>query len=276
MSLRPSRFAGPLAAAILLLAAAAPARAADTVVAGNQIVQGKQCVGGLCTDGESFSNLPLLLKSPDTPGLRLDQTGTGGFTPQIWDVAGNEANFFVRDMTNGSRLPFRIRPGAPTSSLDISATGDISTAAMLQQNLAATTVTGPVDGEAVLAALRGLVLSRYTINADTAAVPHVGPAGAAFRAAFATGNSDDRLAAPDTAGIALAAVKALDAKVSGLELTPGPKGDDGGPADPTATDARIAALTTSNRKLGTAARRLSRHVAALKKRLKVLEADSRR
>jgi hypothetical protein len=273
--LRPSRFAGPLAAAILLLAAAAPARAADTVVAGNQIVQGKQCVGALCLDGESFSNLPLLLKAPDTPGLRLLQTGDGGFTPQTWDIAGNEANFFVRDLTAGSRLPFRIRPGAPTSSLDISSTGDISTIAMLEQNVANITVTGPVDGEAILAALRGLALSRYRINADTAAVPHVGPTGTAFRAAFATGNSNDRLAAADTAGIALAAVKALDARVSGLELTPGPKGDDGAPADPAATDGRIAELTTSNRKLGTASRRLSRHVAALKKRLKVLEADGR-
>ena len=276
MSLRSALLAASLAAAALLASAAAPAGAADTVVAGNQIVQGKQCVGGsLCVDGESFSNLPLLLKAPDTPGLRLLQTGDGGFMPQTWDIAGNEANFFVRDLTAGSRLPFRIRPGAPTSSLDISATGDISTAAMLQQNLAGITVTGPVDGDAILGALRGLALSRYTIDADTAAVPHVGPAGAAFRAAFATGNNNDRLAAADTAGIALAAVKALDARVSGLELTPGPKGDDGAPADPTATDARIAELTTSNRKLGTASRRLSRHVAALKKRLKVLEADGR-
>ena len=57
--------------------------------------------------------------------------GGGGFTPQVWDVAGNEANFFVRDVTSGSRLPFRIRPGAPTSSLDIWADGytGINTAA---------------------------------------------------------------------------------------------------------------------------------------------------
>jgi hypothetical protein len=40
-------------------------------------------------------------------------------------VAGNEANFFVRDITNGSLLPLRIRPGAPTSSLDIAASGNV-------------------------------------------------------------------------------------------------------------------------------------------------------
>ena len=61
----------------------------------------------------------------DTPAIRLEQNNSGGFTAQTWDIASNEANFFVRDVTGGSRLPFRIRPGAPTSSIDISATGNV-------------------------------------------------------------------------------------------------------------------------------------------------------
>src|SRR5437016_2425789 len=61
----------------------------------------------------------------NTPAIRLEQNNGGGFTAQTWDIAGNEANFFVRDVTGGSRLPFRIRPGAPTSSIDISASGNV-------------------------------------------------------------------------------------------------------------------------------------------------------
>ena len=61
----------------------------------------------------------------DTPAIRLEQNNSGGFTAQTWDVAGNEANFFVRDVTSGSRLPLRIRPGAPTSSIDIAASGNV-------------------------------------------------------------------------------------------------------------------------------------------------------
>src|SRR2546421_3921932 len=61
----------------------------------------------------------------NTPAIRLEQNNGGGFTAQTWDIAGNEANFFVRDVTGGSRLPFRIRPGAPTSSIDISADGSV-------------------------------------------------------------------------------------------------------------------------------------------------------
>ena len=61
----------------------------------------------------------------NTPAIRLEQNNGGGFTAQTWDIAGNEANFFVRDVTGGSRLPFRIRPGAPTSSIDINASGNV-------------------------------------------------------------------------------------------------------------------------------------------------------
>lgn len=63
--------------------------------------------------------------SSDTPAIRLEQNNSGGFTAQTWDIGANEANFFVRDVTSGSRLPFRIRPGAPTSSIDINASGSV-------------------------------------------------------------------------------------------------------------------------------------------------------
>ena len=69
--------------------------------------------------------LDLHVNTSNTPGQRLEQNSSGGFTAQTWDIAGNEANFFVRDVTGGSRLPFRIRPGAPTSSIDISADGKV-------------------------------------------------------------------------------------------------------------------------------------------------------
>jgi hypothetical protein len=71
----------------------------------------------------STPNLDLHINTSNTPAHRFEQNSSGGFTAQTWDVAGNEANFFVRDVTGGSRLPFRIRPGAPTSSIDIAATG---------------------------------------------------------------------------------------------------------------------------------------------------------
>lgn len=69
--------------------------------------------------------LNIHISTSDTPAQRFEQTSAGGFTAQTWDIGANEANFFVRDLTGGSRLPFRIRPGAPTSSIDISAAGNV-------------------------------------------------------------------------------------------------------------------------------------------------------
>jgi len=69
--------------------------------------------------------LDLHVATSNTPAIRLEQNNTGGFTAQTWDIGANEANFFVRDVTGGSKLSLRIRPGAPTSSVDISADGDV-------------------------------------------------------------------------------------------------------------------------------------------------------
>ncbi|HEX2641869.1 MAG TPA: tail fiber domain-containing protein [Thermoanaerobaculia bacterium] len=69
--------------------------------------------------------LDLHVNTSNTPALRLEQNSSGGFTAQTWDIGANEANFFVRDVTGGSKLSFRIRPGAPTSSIDINANGNV-------------------------------------------------------------------------------------------------------------------------------------------------------
>jgi hypothetical protein len=81
--------------------------------------------GGRIGNGTSTPVTDIHTVSGNTPTLRLEQDGSSGFTPQTWDVAGNEANFFVRDATNGSKIPFKIKPSAPTNSLVVAANGDI-------------------------------------------------------------------------------------------------------------------------------------------------------
>jgi hypothetical protein len=73
----------------------------------------------------STPGLDINIKTGNTPAHRLEQDSSNGFAAQTWDVGGNEANFFIRDLTGGSKLPFRIRPGAPTSSIDINAAGNV-------------------------------------------------------------------------------------------------------------------------------------------------------
>jgi hypothetical protein len=81
--------------------------------------------GGNVGLGTATPIVELHVTDGDSPTIRIEQDGANGWTPQIWDVAGNETNFFIRDVTNGSLLPFKIKPGAPTGSLFVAANGNI-------------------------------------------------------------------------------------------------------------------------------------------------------
>jgi len=76
----------------------------------------------------------LHLTKDDTPAIRLEQTTTSGFSAQSWDVAGNEASFFIRDVTNGSRLPFRILPGTPSNTLTMNSNGFVGIGTVAPQH----------------------------------------------------------------------------------------------------------------------------------------------
>jgi hypothetical protein len=61
----------------------------------------------------------------DTPSIRLDQDNSSGWTPQVWDIGGNEGHFFIRDTSAGSKMPFRIQPGTPTNTITLKADGKV-------------------------------------------------------------------------------------------------------------------------------------------------------
>ena len=100
--------------------------------------------------------LDIHANTSDTPAIRLEQNNSGGFSAQTWDIGANEANFFVRDLTGGSRLSFRIRPGAPTSSIDIAASGNVGI------NNASPSTTLDVSGNIVLVGSESGTTTRTT------------------------------------------------------------------------------------------------------------------
>ena len=69
--------------------------------------------------GTSSPAVTLHIADGNTPTVRLWQDGSDGWGAYTWDMAGNEANFFIRDVTNGSQLPIRIQPGADSNALTI-------------------------------------------------------------------------------------------------------------------------------------------------------------
>lgn len=60
----------------------------------------------------------LVCDTNDTPRLRLYQNGNS-WPQYTWDVAGNEVNFFIRDVNESSNLPFRIKTGSLPNRITI-------------------------------------------------------------------------------------------------------------------------------------------------------------
>jgi hypothetical protein len=161
----------------------------------------------------------LHLRNNNQPGIRLEQDNSNGFTAQTWDVTGDEASFGVRDVTGGGRLPFRIRPGAPTSALEVKASGEVATGGALTQAADQFEQPGTVTASETLDKIDSIAIGTYQLAGDT--TRHVGPSGADFRAAFGVGADDATIAPADLAGVSLLGVQALDDRVDALEARPG-------------------------------------------------------
>jgi trimeric autotransporter adhesin len=70
----------------------------------------------------------------------------------------------------------------------------------------------PVDGEELLARIRGVELNRWTLIGDPARTPHLGPFAEDFHAAFGLGDDPKAIGHQDIDGVNFGGVKALDAR----------------------------------------------------------------
>jgi len=76
--------------------------------------------------GTSAPSTSIESRIGSTPTLRLNQDGSQGFTPQVWDIGGNEQGFFVNDITASSATPLFIGAGAPNNAVYVSSgTGNV-------------------------------------------------------------------------------------------------------------------------------------------------------
>jgi|GEM_PF-6140768 len=138
--------------------------------------------------GTSIPLLELHVLDGNTPGLRLEQDSSGGFSAQTWDVAGNEVNFFIRDATAGT-IPFFIFPGAPEDTLVLTGSGEVGigtdTPSARLEVVGDIALSGTVDGRDVAA--DGALLDSHVADFNnphqvTAAQAGADPAGTAAAA----------------------------------------------------------------------------------------------
>jgi hypothetical protein len=106
---------------------------ADTVISDNLIVIGKGCIGSGCVESEEIGEVTTLkLKKGDSPTLRLEQDDSR-FPPQIWDIGGNELEFYIRNVTGSGTLPFRIGPNSVNNAFVINGANVYIKGAVLPQ-----------------------------------------------------------------------------------------------------------------------------------------------
>ena len=282
--------AAALAAAAL---AAAPA-SADEVVADDLIVQGSNCTGLDCLDGEAFGSDTLRLKENNTR-LAFSDTSAGAQPGNDWEITANDSgsggasHLQVLDTTS-ERAALRVLAGAPTGALTLTRAGAPRAGAgagVFIHPDASTELQAAVDADAVLAALAKVPISRYRLTAEPAGAFHVGPVGGTFNTAFGLGTGSV-IATGDVAGTALAALQALAPRVAaatpggtgpagpaGAAGAKGPPGDPGAPGSPgpaqdaygAAAGAAITALERRLARLDARQARLSRRTTALAKRV---------
>jgi hypothetical protein len=249
---------------------------ADQVIPDDLIVQGSNCVGLDCVNNESFGFDTLRFRENNVRIKFDDTSSTAGFPSNDWALQANDSSnggasrFMLFDDTAG-RVPFSVFAGAPADALVITAAGEVRAARFLSQAVA-TENSAAVDATAVLQALRTLDLSTSAFAAGPAAARHLGPAAHDFHVAFGLGADDGTVAPADMAGVALAAVKALDARVTALSTGPqAPNGPAGGvgaqgvPGPPGRRGSvarwRIRRLERRNQRLKTRVDRLERQMS---------------
>ena len=74
--------------------------------------------------GESNPDYRLVIRSGDTPGIRLYQDNSEGYTSHSWLISGHEQFFSIRSVPSGT-FSLKIKRYAPTNSLVISGNGNI-------------------------------------------------------------------------------------------------------------------------------------------------------
>lgn len=183
--------------------------------------------------GTPAPGVELHVRDGDTPALRLEQDDSAGFAAQTWDLAGNETNFFLRNVTGGSQLPFRVFPDAgddllimrngrvgintenPAAQLHV-AGGDLrvdGTVYQLSSRAAKTDLTA-MDAGRMLELLSSLDLFNWRYQSASSQGLHFGPTAEDFYALFGLGESDRHISVSDMAGVALGAAQALQQELA--------------------------------------------------------------
>jgi hypothetical protein len=173
---------------------------------------------GLGADPTASRTVLILENKGPAKMLFRDVTNFG----KAWTAGIGTGNaFFVKGGKNNKhqlRLTqegaFKIKRGSNTT-MNLDTSGNLNIAGVLNaaSSVAVKRDMVPVDGADVLTQLAALPVSTWRYKEDETEAQHLGPMAEAFHAAFGLGADDKHIAPTDMAGVALAAIKALQQTV---------------------------------------------------------------
>jgi hypothetical protein len=151
-------------------------------------------------------------------GQRAKSVNAGAFAfadGSAFDFATTATNQFAMRATGGVRFVTAVNgSGAPAAGVALGAGS--GTWSNLSDRNAKRDLT-PVDDAALLQRLDAMPMYRWRYNAEPSGALHLGPVAQDFHTAFGLGDSDRRIVDVDASGVALAALKALQARVAQRE-----------------------------------------------------------
>jgi hypothetical protein len=134
-----------------------------------------------------------------------------------WRVSGGFRIFTASNLSTG----VTIQSGATTSNwgqtnavISTSTGAYLSTAGVWQDvsDVNRKHLFTPISGDALLAKIRDLSITEWSYKVEDKSVRHLGPTAQDFKAAFNLGSDEKTIGMVDADGVALAGVKALDAR----------------------------------------------------------------
>lgn len=139
-----------------------------------------------------------------------------------WDFSNRPNGFNITLLGTGGQ-EFLLQPNGAFSvgpggfqSMFVGSTGNMTIAGSLTQNSDINSKHNieDVNGSLILQKIASLPVSEWTYKSDEHGVRHLGPMAQDFHAAFGLGEKPTGIAPGDMAGVALAAVKALQVKLA--------------------------------------------------------------
>jgi hypothetical protein len=111
---------------------------ADQVILDDLIVDGSECVGNDCVNGESFGFDTIRLKENNLQINFEDTSNISSYPTNDWRIVINDstdggASYFAIQDATGGRTPFKIEAGAPNSSLYVDDYGNLGVGTAIPQ-----------------------------------------------------------------------------------------------------------------------------------------------